>query len=773
MGEGNDALQETFIDVDANPRGAQSFSEGSASSEATIAADAVTDSDIPVATNDRSRRQQQRRRALSPPSAAAGGVFEENDDDDNDDNLTELEEDDDAPPTPRFMQDEGAWKHWKWVPYPVRRVWTPTVRWTRGPSDARAFTIDPLLPVVQHAPLKLLDRLLQRSPTPRSRWWWRRGLVFGWLALWLLTFALVMRHSIVAGEIAEWGAPGDIGCGNTYWVPGNMCGLDGSDCRPFNNSGFAFRCPASCASYQVLNPRAVGDQEVVYQTLVVGGPGSGDAGSSSSSSSKPDTQQPIYRGDSFICSAAIHAGVVTNAGGGCGVVKLVGQQSQFVASSRHGIKSVGFDSYFPLAFTFEEGVECPGSQDSRWTLLAVSVAFSTVLSLFVTDPALFFFSIFTGLFWHVGLASDPPPHTTVPALLSNIVGKFLPAAFVAWVIFDKMGVRRTLTGLTAQIEKTVLWLGACWVGALGNYTFDAIPIQRLTPHDLAQQPGAKAALSIIVILLTGIVVSQVWYFRQEGRLRKYLQLYALLGAGLIVCLLLPGLSLRIHHYILALLLLPGTSMQTRPALLYQGLLMGLFINGVARWGWDALLQTAAALQGDAQLGSPLPELLTPVIHMANATVAAAATTAATVAAAAAGGNVLRSIFAAGGANADADASTLAQCSALLAANTSTISFSWKPPPGPRYDGISVLVNDVERFRSYFDDLPASGASNVFVWERPADAAVNEYFRFAYMEGSQSDDYTRAGIWTADGEWVPMPPGPSRVRSRNLDGEKRR
>lgn len=36
--------------------------------------------------------------------------------------------------------------------------------------------------------------------------------------------------------------------------------------------------------------------------------------------------------------------------------------------------------------------------------------------------------------------------------------------------------------------------------------------------------------------------------------------------AIVVCLTLPGLELRIHHYILALLLLPGTGIQTRTSL---------------------------------------------------------------------------------------------------------------------------------------------------------------------------------------------------------------
>ncbi|GJD01180.1 LCCL domain-containing protein [Colletotrichum higginsianum] len=612
----------------------------------------------------------------------------------------ELEVDDDSSSqsTPRFMQDDGSWKRWRWVPYPVRRIVKATAKWSKGPPNPRNYKIKPILPQIQEFPLVLIDRYL---PLFKHR----VGLVFLYVAVWIITFALVKRSETFATEVEGWGAPQQIGCGATYWGRGNNCGLNGADCRPFNGSGFPFRCSANCAGYMVLNPRAVGDQEIVYQSLVIGGP-------------TDNSSTPIYRGDSFLCSAAIHAGVVSNENGGCGVVRLVGRHEGFPSSERNDIESISFDSYFPLSFTFEPGIQCK-ARDLRWNLLAISLVFTTILSLVTASPALFFFSIFTGVFWHVGLASDPPNHYSVADLVSNIIGKFLPAMFCAWVMYDKMGVRRTLTGLTAQVEKTVLWLGGCWVGALSNYTFRWIPIQRLNAHDLNQQPGAKAALAAIIIVLVVIIVQQVWYFRQEGRLLKYLKLYLLFLGGIVVCLVLPDLSLRIHHYILALLLLPGTSMQTRPSLLYQGLLVGLFINGIARWGFDAVLQTPAALQGDAQHGSVLPSILPPIVDLGQA--------------------------------------------------AWNINFTWNNPPvGARYDGISVLVNDVERFRSYFDDGPVPAKS--FVWTRESDLGLNEYFRFGFMEGSTSYDYTKAGIWNAEGKWIDMKPGPSMVRARSLGDE---
>lgn len=261
-------------------------------------------------------------------------------------------------------------------------------------------------------------------------------------------------------------------------------------------------------------------------------------------------------------------------------------------------------------------------------------------------------------------------------------------------------IKKTLTGLTAQVEKTILWLGPCWVGCLNNYTFDKIPIQRLTPKDIQNQPGAVAALVIIVLVIFFIAVGQAWAIRVEGKMRRYLALYGIIVFCLLMLVAIPHMGLRIHHYILALLLLPGTFMQNRPSLIYQGLLVGLFIDGIARWGFASILQTPGELLGDGQTGSALPNITAPVIAAA-----------------------------------------------------SNITFDLGRVPYP-WDAISVLVNDVERFRAY------DNSTTSYTWTRDITGHP-EYFRFGYMSGTETGDYTRAGTWTADNEWIEMASGASK------------
>ena len=472
------------------------------------------------------------------------------------------------------------------------------------------------------------------------------------------------------------------------------CGLNGRNCLPFDNATFAFSCPADCAGVQVLNTRTIGGQQIIYRSLVVGG--------------TPDESEgnaPVYRGDSFICGAAVHAGILQDTKGGCGVISLIGEKSSYGAINRNGISSIEFNSSFPLSFDFNQDPKVLSSvdkcQDPRWNLLILSTIFTSFISLFTITPAAFFVPIFSIVYFQVAMASDPPPYSDYPSLASTALGRFLPAAFVGVFIY-RFCVRKTLKKLNAHIEKTVLWVGGCWVGALSNMTLEKIPIQRLTPHDIKQQPGGVVALVVIVIVLVVVAFFQGWCFRIEGRLPRYLGLYALLGLGLLILMAIPGLDLRIHHYILALLLLPGTSLQTRPSLLYQGVLVGLFINGIARWGFDSILQTSVELRGDAALGSALPSILTPTVNSTN------------------------------------------------------ITFTWGGL-APGYEGVSVLVNDVERFRGLQEDGEMS-----FTWTRHTSDKP-EYFRFGFVNylpfgGVSYSDFTKAGTWWPNGTWGDIPPG---------------
>ncbi|KAJ4344921.1 hypothetical protein N0V85_009801, partial [Neurospora sp. IMI 360204] len=335
----------------------------------------------------------------------------------------------------------------------------------------------------------------------------------------------------------------------------------------------------------------------------------------------------------------MHAGVISDSKGGCGVIELVGEYySFFGGKGGERIESLGFDSYFPMGFTIHPALtgpgECPQMEMKTARSLAPTVLLTSFVSLLTTSATTLWFTTFLTIFTHVGLLSDPPnvsgpSDTILPQLISILFQRLLPATFTSAVLFCTCSRSTTLRDIpaSANVEKTVLWLGSLWIGALSNFTLESwIPLSRLSAHDLSHQPGAVVALIGIVAVLSLTIAYQAYSFWLERRVLPYLSFYSLLLAGIAVGAIisitgLGTLELRIHHYVLALLLLPLTSIQTRPALVYQGLLLGLFINGIARWGFDSVIQTAEALRGDdGLLGTSLVPVVDgqPLVYLSEA-----------------------------------------------------------------------------------------------------------------------------------------------------------
>lgn len=145
-----------------------------------------------------------------------------------------------------------------------------------------------------------------------------------------------------------------------------------------------------------------------------------------------------------------------------------------------------------------------------------------------------------------------------------------------------------------------------------------IPIDRLTPHDINQQPGGLVAVIVLVIFILLVVVNQLRVIRRTGWFFFYLRWYIVGGVVVGILSALPGLEFRLHHYIAAIVLMPGSAFVTRPSAIFQGFLLGMFLDGAMRWGMDSILQTPASLVGDGTTGSPLPDFLTNATNFAAA-----------------------------------------------------------------------------------------------------------------------------------------------------------
>ena len=93
---------------------------------------------------------------------------------------------------------------------------------------------------------------------------------------------------------------------------------------------------------------------------------------------------------------------------------------------------------------------------------------------------------------------------------------------------------------------------------LANITLGKIPINRLLVSDVKSRPGALKALIIVVVLSLVVTLNQIRVIRKTGWLPHYIGWYFAGGLVLLVLALLPSLTLRLYHYIVALMFLPVT-----------------------------------------------------------------------------------------------------------------------------------------------------------------------------------------------------------------------
>jgi hypothetical protein len=266
--------------------------------------------------------------------------------------------------------------------------------------------------------------------------------------------------------------------------------------------------------------------------------------------------------------------------------------------------------------------------------------------------------------------------------------------FVCYVVYVYC-TRPLLTDVKAHFSRSLFWCSGYWVGVLENYVFANLPIDRLTIEDLNRQEGAWLALIIIVVFLVVVGIGQAYVIWRAGKLVPYLSFYTLVLTGLTLLTLIPKETLRLHHYIFALILLPGTAFQTTPSLFYNGILVGLLIAGVARWDFDSIIQTFDQLRrGAPALDGSIPSFLEPLFTEQGT------------------------------------------------------SIVWNSSLPSRWTGFSLLINDIERYRGDMASFDftiwlAQVHQNVTITDLP----VNYYFRLAYatVTGDATSDYTRAAI----------------------------
>lgn len=591
-----------------------------------------------------------------------------------------------------------------------------------GPKKPRDPFVTPIFKTLQHFPIEI------------SRRWPNficRSILWTFLILWTLLFYIISKNSILAIPKVN-DKPVDIlTCGTTLsvWLGKNeKCGINGTQCGAMEPDvkELIFKCPAGCSDdSHTWSYTPVGDYESIYRPYVIGGGNSSDVSTMNN-----------YRADSYICASAIHHGYMSNKVGRCGRILFNGPQEKFLGSKGHSdIESLTFDSWFPQSYSIDDefmsNFEVSGCHDLRITVIWLNISLSVIFSYFMTNGLIFYWVMMILGFWTVALGSNPPwtnsnfsSEEAIAELVSASFRRFLPYMLGAYVVWRASG-RGLLLDLDAHFSKTVLWLGGFWVALMENYTFSKLPINRLIISDIKQQKGGFLALIIIVGVILSAAVGQAYIIWRMGKFKKYITIYISMILGLVVLGNFPNQTLRIHHYILGLLLLPGVGFKTTMGLLYQGLLAGLYVSGVARWDFDSIVQTAIQLnRGDALNFGGLPELLEPIFDTVNGT------------------------------DVTLQWNGIGQTAAAQGAYLNSL-----------WNGFSLIVNDIELYRgndtSYsLGPWISSAASSI-----GKDILEKVYIRLAFANNlpsiGKTGDYTKAGVINlVTGEWTSPLPGPS-------------
>ncbi|KAH9468678.1 hypothetical protein MJO29_005093 [Puccinia striiformis f. sp. tritici] len=404
------------------------------------------------------------------------------------------------------------------------------------------------------------------------------------LVVWFLINSVLIRQSWLVSSLTEPGQflqprePEWLRCVGSFWLKDDGCGLNGRDCPQDRNLSVAFRCPSNCGTSTGLrNPRVVGGQIANYQPLVVGGAGEGRR----------------YRADSFVCQSAVHAGVISTRWGGCGVLKMLNRADDFTGSEANGIRSIDFPAPFPTSFVFLEDVYSSGCNDLRLVTIFFNVLSSVIFTIALgPSPKIFFWVLSFVGYWTVVVASEP---RSLPPSWSESIGDFFPFLFVCYWLWNV-----SWTNTLQHISGHWAWvyLGPWWFGVTMNLTAGWVPLDRLTPHDIQQRPGALLALLILMSITLVLVCYQAWCLKQEKRFQKLRLPYILLGFVLVVLMFVPEHSVRIHHYLIGIFLSPLASARTNLSGVLQGFLLGMIQNGIARWSFASILERTSEVLGD-------------------------------------------------------------------------------------------------------------------------------------------------------------------------------
>lgn len=368
----------------------------------------------------------------------------------------------------------------------------------------------------------------------------------------------------------------EIPCGVADFIWSEDCGINGVECiRKFMNEEVVIvKCPAFCDKGSLaFSPIVVQDRKIQYEPFLVQGSDS-------------------YRGDSFPCAVGLKEGLISSEFGG-----VMGLQLKNGFSDQQGD-----DHAFPAsfdAFKIDKKHVYGPYWDYRWYNIIVHV-FLMLLASFIVQSNFLFYAIFTSTsFIIVGFLFDPAiiirdgnleNDNNVWSLISLVIGRLTISIFMFKCLWDwvfKYMFYREKTPIIRVILVLSIIPTLCY-----NATIDRLPIDRLVWSDILAMKGGLITVICLFGILTFGACLQAWAIWKAGWLNKAVIGYISLIIILLLISLQSNLKIRLHHWIIGILLLPGC--KTRSQLfsyIFIGFLLGLIINGIARWGFASIIES--------------------------------------------------------------------------------------------------------------------------------------------------------------------------------------
>lgn len=376
-------------------------------------------------------------------------------------------------------------------------------------------------------------------------------------------------------DIPIWQVP----CGQTDAVWGSHCGLEGQECmgKFGQEETLLVRCPAFCDKGALaFSPMIVQDRKVQYEPFFVLG-------------------TDAYRADSFPCAAGMQEGLVGSDWGG--VIGLRLRQGFTMGNDVHA-----FPASFQV-FEVDKRYVWGPYWDSRWLCIILHVLV-VIVGAFVVESGALYYTLVTAMsFVVVGFSFDPAlivQRSNVSdsgwALVSLVVGRLTFAGFLfkclwdwvfAYMFEEYHPVARAF--FVVSIVPTLCY----------NGTVDRLPVDRMLWSDISSMKGGIFTMSMLLLTLVVGTCIQAYTVWRAGWFTMALVRYVFGILVLTLISFIPHLNLRLHHWVIGILLLPGCKTRSQlTSYIFAGLLLGLVINGLSRWGFASIVESSTVIIRD-------------------------------------------------------------------------------------------------------------------------------------------------------------------------------